>query len=251
MMVTMIAVTVLLVACSAGVDAFSGIVNQQTRTQSRTGRQPSQRPSSSLLSPLSYLMREGDDEFIEGSINTNDDSTMTTTTTAPSTIIPTVTETSTDTTINLNINNYVDDKMIDDLQGQHDEHLQLMQMQMQQQQVPHQQQQQHSLLSYSVTDPLLPTILFPSTAAPTTAISLMMTMMSSTRTTTTTTAIATATATMNRNGHDKNGVGVGTYNKLHDDLNRLNMRLLLHRLFPNNKKQHIERLVNFLIKYIL
>mmetsp|Transcript_57868 Transcript_57868/g.64730 ORF Transcript_57868/g.64730 Transcript_57868/m.64730 type:complete len:250 (-) Transcript_57868:129-878(-) len=233
----MVVTVLLLVASSARVDAFSSgvAVNQRTRTRIRirAGRQP----SASLLPPLAYLMREGDDEFGNDGNNSNSESAMKmkTTTIVPSTINPTFTGTSTDTTINL-----VDEKMIDDLQNQYDEHLQMMQHEQQHDRVQQQQQQQSLLLSYSVTDPLLPTILFPSTAAPTTAVSLLMTMMSSTTTTKTITA-------------NKNVVGmhVGTYDKLHEDLKHLNMRLLLHRWFPHTKKQHIERLVHLLIKYIL
>merc|ERR1712238_363917 len=111
----------------------------------------------------------------------------------------------------INFNNYVDEKMIEDLQNQH---LQMMQM-----------QQQHQ--SYSVTVPL-PQIVLPSAAAATII------------------AVATNSDTM-----------VGIYDKLHDDLAYLNVQLLrskmsfIHRLFPKNKKQHIERFVNILIKFIL
>merc|ERR1712238_438173 len=105
--------------------------------------------------------------------------------------------------------------MIEDLQNQH---LQMMQMQ--------QQQQQQS--SYSVSIPL-PQIVLPSTSPPTTAA-------------------ITAVATNNY---------VGTYDRLHDDLTYLNIQLLrskvafMHLLLPKNKKQSIERFVNFLIRFIL
>merc|ERR1712238_519505 len=138
----------------------------------------------------------------------------TTTTTIPSTSIPTSTRTDTAGST-ISFNNYVDEKMIEDLQNQH---LQMIQME--------QQQQQQS--SYSVTIPL-PQILLPSTSPPTTA---------------TVTAVAT-------NNY------IGLYDQLHDDLTYLNIQLLrskvafLHRLLPKNKKQSIERFVNFLIKFIL
>merc|ERR1719491_2125960 len=89
-------------------------------------------------------------------------------------------------------------------------------MQMQQQ-----QEQQHQSSSYSVTIPR-PQILLPSAAAAT--------------------IIAVATNSDNM---------VGIYDQLHDDLTYLNIQLLrskvafLHRLLPPNKKQHIERFVNF------
>jgi len=112
------------------------VINQRTqttRTQTQTqpqprARQPSQQPSS-LLPPLAYLMRQGDD--IDVNAFNNDDSkkqsTTTVTTTAPSTSIPTSTRTRTDTagTHTINLNKYVDEKMIEDLQNQH---LQMMQM---------------------------------------------------------------------------------------------------------------------------
>mmetsp|Transcript_8794 Transcript_8794/g.8622 ORF Transcript_8794/g.8622 Transcript_8794/m.8622 type:complete len:224 (+) Transcript_8794:86-757(+) len=200
------------------VDAFSsasGVINQriQTRTQTRA-RQPSQQPSS-LLPPLAYLMRQGDD------IDTfnNDDSkrTTTTATTAPSTSIPTNTRTRTDMVGTINLNNYVDEKMIEDLQNQH---RQMMEMQ---------QQHQHQS-SYSVTIPL-PQILLPSTSP----------------TPTETATITTAVATNNY---------VEIYGQIHDDLTYLNIQLLrskvsfMYRLLPKNK-QSIERFVNFLIKFIL
>merc|ERR1719491_466301 len=115
----------------------------------------------------------------------------------------------------INLNNYVDEKMIEDLQNQH---LQMMQM----------QQQQQYQSPYSVTIPL-PQILLPSTSP-------------------TTTATITAVATNNY---------IGLYDKLHDDLTYLNIQLqrsevsFIHRLLLKNKKQHIEQLVNFLIKFIL
>ena len=89
------------------------------------------------------------------------------------------------------------------------------------------QHQQQS--PYSVTIPL-PQILLPSSTSPTT------------------TATITAVATNNY---------VGIYDQLHDDLTYINIQLLrskvsfIHRLLPKNKKQHIERFVNFLIKFIL
>mmetsp|Transcript_31533 Transcript_31533/g.33870 ORF Transcript_31533/g.33870 Transcript_31533/m.33870 type:complete len:242 (+) Transcript_31533:63-788(+) len=183
-----------------------------TRTQTQTQtRQPSQQPSS-LLPQLSYLMREGDDVDVNAF---NDDSKTTTTTTAPSTSIPTSTRTRTDTMgSSINFNNYVDEKMIEDLQNQH---LQMMQMQL--------QQQQQS--SYSVTIPQ-PQVLQPSATAATII------------------AVATNSDTM-----------VGIYDQLHDDLTYLNIQLLrskvsfMYRLLPKNKKQHIERFVNLLIKFIL
>merc|ERR1712161_148154 len=139
--------------------------------------------------------------------------------TAPSTSIPT--RTRTDTAGTINFNNYVNEKMIEDLQNQH---LQMMEMQQQQHQQPS---------SYSVTIPL-PQILLPS-----------MTLSSPT-TATITTAVAT------------NNYDVGSYyEQLHDDLTYLNIQLLrskvafLHRLLPQHKKQHIERFVNFLIQFIL
>merc|ERR1712238_522013 len=98
-----------------------------------------------------YLMRKGDDV---DAFNNNDDSTKTTTTTmattAPSTSIPRSTRTRTDTTgSTISLNNYVDEKMIADLQNQH---LQMMEIQQRQQQPPS---------SYSVTI-LLSHILLPS-----------------------------------------------------------------------------------------
>merc|ERR1712238_618691 len=202
------------------VDAFSstsGIINQRTQTQTRA-RQPSQQPSS-LLPPLAYLMRKGDDI---DAFNNNDDSKKTTATAAPSTSIPRSTRTRTDTTgSTISLNNYVDEKMIADLQNQH---LQMMEIQQRQQQPPS---------SYSVTI-LLSHILLPS-----------MTLSSPT-----TTTITTAVATTNDD--------VGSYyEQLHDDLTYLNIQLLrskvafLHRLLPQHKKQHIERFVNFLIQFIL
>merc|ERR1712238_352585 len=113
----------------------------------------------------------------------------------------------------INFNNYVNEKMIEDLQNQH---LQMMQI----------KQQQHQA-AYSVTIPR-PQIVLPSAAAATIL------------------AVATNSDTM-----------VGIYDKLHDDLAYLNVQLLrskmsfIHRLFPKNKKQHIERFVNILIKFIL
>mmetsp|Transcript_53408 Transcript_53408/g.61672 ORF Transcript_53408/g.61672 Transcript_53408/m.61672 type:complete len:160 (+) Transcript_53408:154-633(+) len=159
-------------------------------------------------------MRKGDD--IDAFNNDDSKKTTTTATTAPSTSIPTSTRTRTGTMgSSINLNNYVDEKMIEDLQNQH---LQMMQMQ---------QQQQHQS-SYSVTIPL-PQILLLSTSP-------------------TTTATITAVATNNY---------VGIYDQLHDDLTYINIQLLrskvsfIHRLLPKNKKQHIERFVNFLIKFIL
>merc|ERR1712238_623067 len=100
------------------VDAFSGVMKLQTQTRSRQLRQ---QPS---LSPSWYLMREGDD------IDTfNDDSTMKTI--LSTTIIPTTISASTGTTSTITLHNYVDEKMIEDLQNQH---IQMMQMQQQQQQ---------------------------------------------------------------------------------------------------------------------
>jgi len=209
------------------VDAFSsasGLINQRaqarTRTQTQT-RQPSQQPSS-LLPPLAYLMGEGDDVD-----SFNDDSKKTTTTTTPpstGTIIPTSTRTGT----GINLNNYVDEKMIEDLQNQH---LQMMQMQ--------QQQQPQHQTSYSVTIPLVNYAPSSSTSPFTvTAIPSSMTMMST---------ITAATNNVNMSG---------IYDKLHDDLTYINIQLLrsklsfLHRLLPKNKKQ-IDRFVNFLIQFIL
>merc|ERR1712194_931731 len=91
-----------------------------------------------------------------------------------------------------------------------------------------QQQQHQHQSSYSVTVPL-PQIPLPSTSP-------------------TTTATITAVATNNNY--------VGIYDQIHDDLTYLNVQLLrskvafMHRLLPKNK-QSIERLVNFLIKFIL
>mmetsp|Transcript_53407 Transcript_53407/g.61671 ORF Transcript_53407/g.61671 Transcript_53407/m.61671 type:complete len:162 (+) Transcript_53407:154-639(+) len=161
-------------------------------------------------------MRKGDD--IDAFNNDDSKKTTTTATTAPSTSIPTSTRTRTGTDTmgsSINLNNYVDEKMIEDLQNQH---LQMMEMQQ------HHQQQS----SYSVTIPL-PQILLPSTSP-------------------TTTATITAVATNNY---------VGIYDQLHDDLTYINIQLLrskvsfIHRLLPKNKKQSIERFVNFLIKFIL
>jgi len=219
----------LLVASSStkSVDAFSGVVNQQTRTLTRTTRQPSQQPSS-LLPPMAYLIREGADVdvdvdalVVDGNINDNEEDTLTLYTPTPSaTIIPTT------TTGTINLNNYVDEMMIEDLQ---DQHLQMMQMQ---QQV---QQQQLSLYN-SVPMPLLPQILLPSAR------------------TTATIKFTSATTTMNKN---KNDNVVGIYDRLHDDLNQINIRLLrskvsfIRRLLPQIKKQYIERFVDFLIKFVL
>jgi len=196
------------------VDAFSstsGITNQRIQTQTQIrARRPSQQPSS-LLPPLANLMGEGNDI---DAFN-NNDSKKTTTMAAPrSTSIPTSTRTRTDTAGTINFNNYVDKKMIKDLQNQH---LQMMQMQ---------QQQQNP--SYSVTISR-PQIVLPSAAAAATII-----------------AVATNSDTM-----------VGIYDQLHDDLTYLNIQLLrskvsfMHRLFPKNKRQYIERFVNMMIKFIL
>ena len=120
-------------------------------------------------------------------------------------------------------NDLFDEKMVEDLQNQH---LQMMQMQKQ-------QQQQQSMLS-SVTMP-------PSSASRTTA-------------TTKFTAATTTTMNMNKN---YNAVTNGIYDKFHDDLNQINIQLLrskvsfLSRLLPQNKKQYIDRFVDFLIDFIL
>merc|ERR1712238_458444 len=141
--------------------------------------------------------------------------------------IPTSTRTGTGTMgTGINLNNYVDEKMIEDLQNQH---LQMMQMQ---------QQQQHQT-SYSVTIPLVSYAPSSSTSPFTaTAIPSSMTVMST---------ITAATNNVNISG---------IYDKLHDDLTYINIQLLrsklsfLHRLLPKNKKQ-IDRFVNFLIQFIL
>jgi len=224
--VMVIAMSVLLAASSTGVDAFSGvIVKQQTRT-----RQPSQQPS---LSSLAYLMREGDDEELFDSLYSKKTTNVTPRFTS---IIPTTTSTGTDTDT---INNFVDEKMIEDLQNQH-----LQMIQMQQQQV-HQHQQQSlytfKIPSVSYAQPLssVSPITATATATATAIIPPSMTMMS------TITAVATNNVNM-----------AGIYNKLHDDLTYINIQLLrsklafLHRLLPKNKKQ-IDRFVNFLIQFIL
>ena len=115
-------------------------------------------------------------------------------------------------------NDLFDEKMVEDLQNQH---LQMMQMQKQ-------QQQQQSMLS-SVTMP-------PSSASRTTATTKF------------------TAATMNQN---YNAVYNGIYDRFHDDLNQINIQLLrskvsfLSRLLPQNKKQYIDRFVDFLIDFIL
>jgi len=160
-------------------------------------------------------MRQGDDI---DAFN-NDDSMKTTTTatamTTPSTSIPTSTRTRTGTMgSSINLNNYVDEKMIEDLQNQH---LQMMQMQ---------QQQQHQS-SYSVTIPQ-PQILQPSAAAAATII-----------------AVATNSDTMV-------GIYDQLHNDLTSlNIRLLRSKVsIMHRLLPKNK-QSIERFVNFLIKFIL
>jgi hypothetical protein len=121
-------------------------------------------------------------------------------------------------------NDLFDEKMVEDLQNQH---LQMMQMQKQR------QQQQSSMLS-SVTMP-------PSSASRTTATKKF-------------TAATTTTMNMNKN---YNAVTNGIYDKFHDDLNQINIQLLrskvsfLSRLLPQNKKQYIDRFVDFLIDFIL
>jgi len=224
-----IVANVMAMSMVSSVDAFSGVVNQQTRTLTRS-RQPSQQPSSPLLPPLAYLMREGDDvdAFVGG------DSKKTTPSMTTSTIIPTSTSTSTGTATTGTINN--DEKMIEDLQNQH---LQMMQMMQQQQQQVRQQKQQQRKSLYSVTMPPLHQILLPSGSASPTA-----------------TVKFTDTTTMNLN-MNMNGNAIGIYDKLHDDLNQINIRLLrskvafIRRLLPKNKKQYVERFVNFMIKFIL
>eukprot|EP00751_Fragilariopsis_kerguelensis_P034854 CAMPEP_0170934592 /NCGR_PEP_ID=MMETSP0735-20130129/18462_1 /TAXON_ID=186038 /ORGANISM="Fragilariopsis kerguelensis, Strain L26-C5" /LENGTH=257 /DNA_ID=CAMNT_0011337875 /DNA_START=156 /DNA_END=929 /DNA_ORIENTATION=+ len=235
------------------VDAFSssGVVNQrtqtQTRTQSRTGRQPSQQPSSSsMLPPLAYLVRDGDDaEFGNGSNSNNnnnhDKSTKKRATLSITSIIPTSTGI-TATVGTINLNNNVEEKMIEDLQNQHG------QMRQMQQQVHHQVQHQTTSL-YSVATPPVSYAVSSSTSpmtATATAIPSSMTLMSSTIT-------AAATRTM----HNDVTSLAGMYDQLHDDLTYMNIQLLrsklafLHRLLPNNKKQMIDRFVNFLIQFIL
>jgi len=240
------------------VDAFSGVMkNQQTRTQTRS-RQPSQQPSSPLLPPLAYLMREGDNEFDDnGNSNSNNESTTKKKrrmTLSIGSIIPTSTGGIKATgTINLNLkkvntHNYVVEEkaMIDDLQNQH---LQMMQMQQQSQQKH--QSSSLSLLYSATTPPTISYVYAPSSGAPTlttgTAIIPPSSMtMRSART-------ITAATTNNNNVN----VGSGIYDKLHDDLNQLNIQLLrskvsfIRRLLPKNKKQYIERFVDFMIKFIL
>ena len=119
-------------------------------------------------------------------------------------------------------NDLFDEKMVEDLQNQH---LQMMQM--------HKQQQQIQSMLYPVTMP-------PSSASRTTA-------------TTKFTAATTTTMNMNKNYNAVNGI----YDKFHDDLNQINIQLLrskvsfLSRLLPQNKKQYIDRFVDFLIDFIL
>jgi len=244
----------LLVASNSSVDAFSGVMkNQQTRTQTRS-RQPSQQPSSSpLLPPLAYLMREGDNEFDDnGNSNSNSNNESTTKkkrrmTLSITSIIPTSTGgiKATGTIVNLKVNNYVEEKaMIDDLQNQH---LQMMQMQ---QQHKHKQQSSLSLLYSATTPPTISYVYAPSSGAPAlttgTAIIPPSSMTMSMRST------ITAAATTNNNN-----LGSGIYDKLHDDLNQLNIQLLrskvsfIRRLLPKNKKQYIERFVDFMIQFIL
>ena len=218
------AMAVLLLAASSGVDAFSRVViKQQTRT-----RQPSRQPS---LSSLAYLIRQGDDEEYVGSYSKK--KTTTVPTSRFTSIIPTTTTSSgTDTGIDtINLNNFVDENMIEDLQNQHRQMIQ-----MQQQQVHHHQQQ--SLYSFKIlsVSSYAPSSSSVSPITATAIIPSSMTMMS------------TITAATNNVG--------GIYDKLHDDLTYINIQLLrsklsfLHRLLPKNKKQ-IDRFVNFLIKFIL
>merc|ERR1711957_686172 len=107
---------------------------------------------------------------------------------------------------------------------------------MQQQQQVHQQQQQQRKSLYSVTLPPLHQILLPSASTSPTAI----------------VKFTDTTMTMTMNGN-----AIGIYDKLHDDLNQINIRLLrskvafIRRLLPKNKKQYIERFVDFLIKFVL
>jgi len=132
------ALGVIILATVIEVDAFSGVVvSQRTRppTRTRTRQQPSQLQEASLLSPcaLSYLIRDGDDEFVDNNNNGDD---------------------------------FFDQNMIDDLQNQH---LQLMQMQ---QQVHQQVQQQQSysitpLLPKIIVPSASPVVTITNTAATT------------------------------------------------------------------------------------
>merc|ERR1712124_232308 len=119
--------------------------------------------------------------------------------------------------------------MGEDLQNQHQQMIRMLQRYQQQQQ----QQATNSILPPPQQH--VPQVLLPLTTSrsPTTA---------------TGSAASLTTATT---------VADGIYDKLHDDLTYINIRLLrsklsfLHRIFPKSKKTHVERFVNFLIKFIL
>jgi len=284
------------------VDAFTGVVKQRTWTHTTQARQPSQQPSSSLLSPsssrLSYLMREvGDDvgtctgttSIIPTMYTTARSTRRSTVTVAPiasptGTIVaptPSPVRDPDPTTGTINLNNFVEEKMIEDLQNQH-EQLQMMQMQMKQLQQSVQQSSSYSVTSSSDSSVgidntyhdddltelnrrlLRSKVEFIRRLLPLNKKQYMerfVNLMIKLSTSSSTPAIATTTTTtLNGNDH-RNMVpsrgGADTYDKLYDDLTYLNIQLLrskvafLHRLFPQNKKHYMERFVNFMIQFML